>query len=697
MILTAGTVLGERYEIIEKIGAGGMSIVYKAKDNRLQRFVAVKMLREEFVKDEVFVEKFKVEALSAARLSHPNIVGVYDVGNDHDLHYIVMEYMEGDTLKELIAKEGPLDEKMVLEYGLQMLNAIRHAHKKQIIHRDIKPQNILVTHDKVLKVTDFGIARAVDSSTIVATGNAIGSVHYFSPEQAKGKYVNETSDLYSCGIVLFELATKRLPFEADSHVSIALKHINEEIPNPSTFNPRVSKGLEQVILKATNKKQELRYQSADEMIADIKAVMANPNYAVKVNSVEEELGNTVLLTDIETSYIRESDRKEDSQKESDDRPHNSSKPKALAVEEIYDEAFEEEDNEGEISSAYKILVAIGGVLATLVLVGIVGVAALYFIPSWTSTDAVVVPKIEGKTLEEATTLAEERGLTIKVASEEESAEVAPGTIIKQTPKAEATIDKNGIIQVIVATAEETVMIEVPDVVAMNQADAQRKLEIEDLKPVVERVHDDNIEVGKVVSQLPLANTQVAKGTTITLMVSKGPEVIMANVPNLLGLTEADADISLTNAKLILGKITEDYSATVEKGRIMRQSINANTSVKQGTRVDVIISKGPEEIEEPEEIVPEEKPEVTPGESEQPSGGEASPVTKTYTLNLPGGSDKEEYHVLVTFQTDQGVHSLFDSVIKHDDFPMSIQITGSGSGRLITYFDGQQQYEDDYSF
>lgn len=694
MILTPGTILGERYEIVEKIGAGGMSIVYKAKCNRLQRFVAVKMLREEFVKDEVFVEKFKVEALSAARLSHPNIVGVYDVGNDHDLHYIVMEYMEGHTLKELIAREGPLEEKMVLEYGLQMLNAIGHAHKKQIIHRDIKPQNILVTQDKVLKVTDFGIARAVDSSTIVTTGNAIGSVHYFSPEQAKGKYVNETSDLYSCGIVLFELVTKRLPFEADSHVSIALKHINEEIPHPSMFNPLISKGLEQIILKATNKKQELRYQSAGEMIKDVKAVMANPNYVVKANIVSEEMGNTVLLTDLETSYIRENDKNEDGE-----HVQIPPKPRKLDVEEIYGEDFEEEE-EGEISSAYKILVGIGGVLATLLLVGILGAAAFYFLPSWTATDAVIVPKVEGIMLEEAEALAKDKGLTIKVSSEEVS-EQAPGTVIRQLPRPDATIDKEGVIQVVVATLEVIDEVEVPDVRGMNNADAQRQLEIKELTShVAKREYDENVEVGKVISQSPDPNTKVEKGEMITLVVSKGPKIIMANMPNLLGQTEADANVSLANVKLGMGKISAEYSATVEKDRIMRQSINANNSVEEGTRIDIVISKGPEEVV-PEEVVPEEIPETIPEETQQPEGEgqetEVTEVTTAYTLNLPAGSDKEQYHVLVTFQTDQGVKSLFDGVIKHEDFPKSIQITGAGSGRLITYFDGQQEYEDDYSF
>lgn len=692
MILIAGTILGERYEIIEKIGAGGMSIVYKAKCNRLQRFVAVKVLREEFAKDEVFVKKFRAEALSAASLSHPNIVGIYDVGSEQDLHYIVMEYVEGQTLKELIDKDGPLSEKLVLDYGTQILLAIRHAHTKKIIHRDIKPQNILVTPDKVLKVADFGIARAVDSSTIVAAGNAIGSVHYFSPEQAKGKYVNETSDLYSCGIVLFELATKRLPFDADSHVSIALKHINEEIPNPSLFNPNISNGLEQIILKATNKKQELRYQSADEMIKDIKGVENNPNYVVVQNIVSEVTDNTVLLTSLETDMIRQQ-----SEKQEVSEPIKAS-PKALAVDEVYDEDFEDEEDE-KISPFYKFLVGLGGVLATLVALGIIAFCFFFFMPSFTKTDAVVVPKIEGKLLKEAQAIAEERGLTINVISTEEKEGIEPDTILKQNPKAEATIAKNGVIEVTVATEVKITMVEVPDIVGIDGAEAQRTLEAKDLYAKVERAYDDTIEVGKVISQSPLANTEVQEGDIITIVISKGPEMVVVNVPNLLGITQADASISLKNAKLTLGKVTEEFSATVEKGLVMKQSISTNNRVEQGTAIDIIISKGPEEIKEPEEPevpTPEEPDQGLGEDEEQEQATESQEVTKTYILNVPS-EDKDQYHVVITFETDEGYKTLFDGIVKRQQLPMPIELKGSGSGKLVTYFDGVEEFRDPYSF
>lgn len=348
-MLEPGKILGDRYEIIQKIGAGGMSIVYKAKCNKLQRFVAIKVLREEFVKDEAFVQKFKSEAFSAGGLSHPNIVSIYDVGQEDDLHYIVMEFVEGQTLKEYIEQNGPLSSTQTLEYGMQIVSALRHAHNKQVIHRDIKPQNILITHDQMLKVADFGIAKAVDSSTIVASGNAIGSVHYFSPEQAKGKYVNETSDLYSCGIVLFEMATNRLPFQADTHVSIALKHINEEVPKPSLFNEQIWPGLESIILKATNKKQELRYQNADSMLEDMKTVLANPTVDLSSKEVTEtDVDQTILLTDIQTSFIRQNE-KTTSRLES-----NQTLGVKMSTPQDYYEEYEGEDEE-EVSTGYKIL------------------------------------------------------------------------------------------------------------------------------------------------------------------------------------------------------------------------------------------------------------------------------------------------------------------------------------------------------
>ncbi|MEG0713022.1 MAG: Stk1 family PASTA domain-containing Ser/Thr kinase, partial [Niameybacter sp.] len=431
-MLEPGTLLGERYEIIEKIGAGGMSIVYKAKCNRLQRFVAIKVLREEFVKDDDFVKKFRSEAFSAGSLSHPNIVGIYDVGQEEDLHYIVMEYVEGQTLKEYIEQNGPLPSATVLEFGGQIVSAIRHAHSKQIIHRDIKPQNILITPEHVLKVADFGIAKAVDSSTIVSTGNAIGSVHYFSPEQAKGKYVNETSDLYSCGIVMFEMATNSLPFQADSHVSIALKHINEEIPKPSLFNAEIWPGLEAIILKATKKQQDERYQNADSMLEDIHRVKLDPHAIIETKVVDDEIDQTILLTDIQTQFIRQNE-KVPGRLDTNQVPNvKMTSPGDLY--QAYEDEEEEEDE--EVPTGYKVLAGIGGVLATLVLAGIVATIIFFVLPSFSKPEYELVPEMVGKTIEEATRLLEGKDLKIEKVGEKQSDRFEAGLIIEQTPAKE---------------------------------------------------------------------------------------------------------------------------------------------------------------------------------------------------------------------------------------------------------------------
>lgn len=693
-MLAPGTILGERYEIIRKIGAGGMSIVYKAKCNKLQRFVAIKVLREEFVKDESFVKKFRAEALSAASLSHPNIVGIYDVGSDQDLHYIVMELVEGTTLKEVIEQEGPMPSAVVLEYGMQILSAIRHAHRKQIIHRDIKPQNILVTNDKVLKVADFGIAHAVDSSTLVATGNAIGSVHYFSPEQAKGKYVNETSDLYSCGIVLFELATKRLPFEAESHVSIALKHINEEIPRPTTFNATILPALEQIILKATDKRQELRYQSAEDMMKDLKSVLENPKMVLKKN--EDVTENTILLTEEQTNQIRRSEK--------------PVMPISNVNQSIYEEEsrgtstmlkddIKEDEEEDSISPMYKWLVTIGGVLATFVIVGIASFM-IFFKPAAQKDKFIAVPQVVGKTVEEAEQFVQEDKLIIEVVEEKETEEALPGTILNQTPGTQEKIKPEGIIQVVVAKEiemEAPKEVTVPEMLGVDAGEAQRMLQDRKLVPKVTRDYDEQIELGKVISHYPEANATVKEGDVITLTISNGPKTLMTAVPNLISLTQADAVKSLKRNNLTLGKVTPQEHESVEKGRIIEQSILANTEIQQGAAVNVVVSTG-KPVEEVPDVPVETPEEIVPGEPIPEDDGttEVPKETKTYTINLPQGSEKEEYHVFVTLENNGGSTStIYDGIVEKANFPFSVTAESSGDGVIVTRIDGTDVYRDPF--
>lgn len=687
-MLEPGKILGDRYEIIEKIGAGGMSIVYKARCNKLQRFVAIKVLREEFVKDESFVQKFKSEAFSAGGLSHPNIVSIYDVGQEEDLHYIVMEFVEGQTLKEYIEQYGPLSSTQTLEYGIQIVSALRHAHSKHIIHRDIKPQNILITHDHMLKVADFGIAKAVDSSTIVAAGNAIGSVHYFSPEQAKGKYVNETSDLYSCGIVLFEMATKCLPFQADTHVSIALKHINEEVPKPTSFNQQIWPGLEFIILKATNKKQELRYQNADNMLEDMRKVLANPTIDLSGRQTSEvDVDQTILLTDIQTSFIRQNEKVM-----SRLDTHQAQGVKMSTPQDYYEE-YEVEDTE-EVSTGYKILAGVGGVLAALLIAGILAAVTFFVLPSFNKPQRVVVPSVLGQTVEQATKILQDKGLTIVLEGESVSGTYAPETIMKQDPKGEKVVEPGTAIHVVVAKMQQQEVIEeviMPDLKGEESAHAQSILDDMQLEIALEWEYSDEYDRSKVIGHTPEAGEKVKKGDTVTLILSKGKEVVMVKVPDLSNLTLEEAKAKLNELGLRLGQTMEEYSDTVEVGRVLGQSISQNQEIEQGEIVDVILSKGSENTQP----IPPEQDTTMPDENISP---EEQPVEETLTtitrvINAPIDKKQDEYHVVVRIDDELGERTAFEGVVKKEQFPLPIQISGKGRGVLTTFFDGQEEYRD----
>lgn len=693
-MLTPGTLLGERYEIIEKIGAGGMSIVYKAKDNRLQRYVAIKELREEFVQDEEFVAKFRKEALSAASLSHPNIVGIYDVGNDRDIQYIVMEYVEGKTLKRVIDEQGPFDYKTVLELGVQMVSALKHAHQKKIIHRDIKPQNILMTNDGVLKVTDFGIAKAVDSSTIVATGNAIGSVHYFSPEQAKGKFVNQSSDLYSCGIVLFELATKRLPFEADSHISIALKHINEEFPRPSSINPNIPENLEHIILHATRKNQVERYQNADEMLRDMKGVLQSPNYKVNLDSLSEK---TILLSPEETQILRESNNEELREDEMMQKHNNQDEN------DIYESNinFDDAEDDGEVSTFYKVLVSVGGVLATLALVVVITLACVFWIPSISKGKLYSVPNVVEKTREEAEELIKKSNLNVKVV-EVETQGIPLGTVIEQDPVGGTTVKKNSTVEIHVAIGKGETPIEntneevkVPDLINLSIPDVTTELgKLGLLIGDTEYREDETTDENVVLNQDPVAGTTVKVGSSIKLIISKkAPKNEGIVMPNLYGNTLDEARSTLGGMNLSLGKISEEESEE-EVGTIIRQTVSTGTLVDAGTRVDVIISKGKSEPEPSEEPSEEPTTEPNPDEIQQP----VVDTTQSVVVLAPSGDIKESYQVVAKLSLDDGTTPTTKEItVTYDQFPVTFSFQGHGTGIVEIYIDGASVSRDTITF
>ncbi|ONI43042.1 hypothetical protein AN640_06830 [Candidatus Epulonipiscium fishelsonii] len=682
-MLTPGIILGQRYEILEKLGSGGMSFVYKAKCHKLRRFVAIKILKEELSRDEEFVKKFKAEALAAASLSHPNIVGVLDVGKDQGFNYFVMEYIEGKTLKELIYTEGPLSEKQAINYTIQILSGLKHAHSKQIIHRDIKPQNILITSDEILKVTDFGIARAMnsDGATIVAKNNTIGSVHYFSPEQARGGYVNETSDLYSCGIVLFEMLTNKLPFEADSHISVALQHINEPIPRPSLLRSDISPDLEQIILKVTNKKQDKRYQKASEMIIDLQNTINKIHYNF-INS--DNILETKILSEAENKIIQKSIGKNKSR------------------------------NSDELPTIYKFIVALSGIVFSIALLTFG--AFWIFVKDDTSTilKVVSVPNIEGKTVQEASMLAAEKNLIIKEVGQQETTDIKSGTIISQIPQPNEVIKENDLIEVITAIERQVELIKLPDVIGINSADAQRQLEKKGFFVKVIRKSSPTIELGKVIKQIPSADTELEKGEIITLEVSSGPTINFIEVPNLYGQTIQQAQINLRNVGLALGSILESYSNTFEEGKIISQGVQPERGVEKGTAIDVTISLGQEDISLEDAILNFDLDDLSKMEYESnfieedffdinSSVINASDilVTKPYNVMLPkelsNNQNKDFFHVIIMFQTQEEEITLFDSILQKEQFPYPLNLTASGKGNLIVYFDSKAWWNDPFSF
>ena len=680
-MLDTGTVLNDRYEIKEKIGAGGMSIVYRAKCRKLLRDVAVKVLRDEYAKDEGFVESFKAEAFSAASLSHPNIVGIYDVGNDLGFHYIVMEYVEGKTLKELIEAEGPYNTQKVLEFGISILSAVRHAHMKKIVHRDIKPQNILVTSDNILKVTDFGIARAVDASTIISSGTAIGSVHYFSPEQARGKYVAETSDLYSCGIVLFELATGRLPFEADSHVSVALKHINDELPRPTMVNNNIAPTLEKIILKATQKRPEMRYSSAQNMLQDMMRLNSNPSYQI-VDMPSDTNQETILMTAKETEFIRQN-AKDD--KELQIPSWQTTNPRASYYNHVPDLAsedaeIEDEDDEDEPSPAYTIMVTVAGVLAAIVLIGIITAFALPFFGRMGKAKVVVVPHVIGSHIDLVREELAESGLEIKILGEEETEGVPSGEIIKQAPLRDQIVPIGSTIEVIlskeidiVEVAEESI---VPDITDMDFSEAQSVLfDLDLVLQVTDRKFDDVVETGMIMEQHPMSGNSLEKGSVVSVIVSKGREIITIPVPNLIDIDESTAVTMLETLGLKVGQIDHEESETVEAGKVISQGVPAGREIEKTISVSFVVSKGKKEV--PVEVV----------------------RSKTLTITIPSFlEEKEDYLVLVRLVSENGeTNTIFQGQVNAADFPLVVSVKGTGKGTVETYIDNDPIYSDPIDF
>ena len=639
-MIKEGVFLGKRYEILGRIGSGGMADVYKGKDHKLNRFVAIKVLKSTYRSDETFIKKFLSEAQAAAGLMHPNVVNVYDVGQDRGLYYMVMELVEGITLKDYIEKKGKLSAKETISISIQMVTGIQAAHNCHIIHRDIKPQNIIISKDGKVKVTDFGIARATTSTaTQAVTTTVMGSVHYTSPEQARGGIVDEKSDIYSAGITMYEMITGHVPFDGDSTVTVALKHLNEVIKSPAEEVPDIPYSLECIIMKCTQKLPNKRYMSCEELLQDLKHSLVDPegDFVVldgvtkRMPATSQDTGRTTVVMspdelnrmknrqnyndDYDDDYDDDYEDDYDDRRRSrydDDDDYDDRRRSRYDDDDDYDDRrksrYDDDDDyddrrkdryddrnrrkKNEVNKdtkkIMKILMVVAGVVIALLIMFLVGNAVGVFkggkgtTTQQTDSEMVKVPDVTGKTYEEAQKELNKYDLGIHK-STAPSDTVAKGKIISQDPADGKKVKKHTTVNVVISSGEEAKMTTIPSVVGLAEADAEKALQAKNL--VVKKgdpVYSDDVEQGEVVSVSPSEGAEVKEGTTVTLVISKGNQP--TKVPKLTGKSQSDAEAALSQAGLS-GNATEDYSDTVEKGLVISQDTDAGKEVSKGTTIE----------------------------------------------------------------------------------------------------------------
>ena len=640
-MIKEGVFLGKRYEILGRVGSGGMADVYKGKDHKLNRYVAIKVLKSDYRSDQVFIQKFLSEAQAAAGLMHPNVVNVYDVGQDRGLYYMVMELVEGITLKDYIQKKGKLSAKETISISIQMVTGIQAAHNRHIIHRDIKPQNIIISKEGKVKVTDFGIARAT-TSTQTISASVMGSVHYTSPEQARGGRVDEKSDIYSAGITMYEMITGHVPFDGDSTVSVALKHLQEEIVSPSKEVPGIPYSLECIIMKCTQKNPERRYHDCESLLLDLKRSLVDPDgdfvITGSVAAAAPDSDRTVVMSTEELEQLQ-NQRYDDEDDEYDDDYD----------EDEYDDEDEEDDDDyqeerrkkkdvnPDTKKIMRILLIVAGVIVALLVIFLVGNAVGVFSgPGITATTEkqVDVPDVRGMTEDEARDELNDKNLGMRVSGREASDEYDEGEIISQDPGDGEKVDEHTTIEVVVSTGPETKMVQVPNVVDAKEADAEK--EIEDAGLIVKKEFEasDDVDAGRVISVSPDAGTEVEEGSEVTIVVSTGPETKMVAVPKLVGREAADAEAALTSAGLV-GSVTEQYSDE-PAGQVISQSPLEGEQVEEGSTVSYVVSLGPETKTV---TVPNLTTGMTREEAEQAltaAGLKVGPVTEANSSSITPG-------------------------------------------------------------
>lgn len=568
-----GMILADRYECLKRIGSGGMGDVYKAHDRRLDRIVAIKVLKSEYNEDDNFIRKFRRESLAAASISHPNIVSIYDVGMetvaDEDVYYIVMEYIDGKTLKELIKEEGMLSQNQALNYLIQIAEALKIAHNKNIIHRDIKSQNIMVTRDNRVKVTDFGIARMAGNATVTVTNAVMGSVHYFSPEQARGQKVDARSDIYSMGIVLFEMLTGDVPFDSENPITVALMHVQNDIPMPSERNPRVSPEVDRVFKHMTEKKPSDRYDNVSLIIEDVKAILLGKVYG---DRTQTDTRTTVVIPNTGNRAPVEPTTHTDTAERSkrNTRPIPVKKPKKKS----------------------NPLATIGGVLlALLLLFGLAfgGSKIKNMLLDGQKGEAVEMIDLIGKDVSEAKDFAASNDLKLEIDEKESDEGIKPGTILSQSVDEGEVLRRGDQFSVVIAKEEEKV--KVPDLENMTISEAQATLKTAGLNLVVDKTeYSDSVPADRIISQKPKSDEKLAKGESVHVTMSKGQDDKTTVVPNLKGVSVEKAKALLREQGLKLGNVEEREDLSVGPGEVVWQQYNSGNQIKQNSTVDIIVSK-----------------------------------------------------------------------------------------------------------
>lgn len=612
-MIILGMLIGDRYEILDKIGTGGMSDVYKAKDHKLNRFVAVKVLKQEFSENTNFVSKFRVEAQAAAGLMHPNIVNVYDVGEEDGIYYIVMELVEGITLKNYIEKKSRLSIKEAISIAIQVSMGIEAAHNNHIIHRDIKPQNIIISKDGKVKVTDFGIAKAATSNTI--TSNVMGSVHYTSPEQARGGFSDEKSDIYSLGCTMFEMLTGHVPFDGETTVAIAIKHIQEEMPSPREYVSEIPLCVEKIIFKCTQKSPDRRYQSMAELIVDLKKSLITPDEDFVTMVDVDASAATKAITEEDMAEIKEKtgsiNVEEVHMRLNEDAARSKSRQKPVRTwededEEDYEEDEDEEDDEDEyddddmdpkmerITTILAIVAAV--IIGIIALVLVANAIGIFKNGDGDKKQEEQVKDIEmvsviGMDIEVAKVTLKELYVEVEV-TYEESDTVEENKVISQSINEGEKVAQGTKITLVVSSG--TNAVDVPDAVGKAEDVAIAQLEAAGFKVSTDTDYDDNVKEGYVISQSPNSTEKAAKNSTVTLIISMGPATKKVDVPDLRGLSESAAKDKLSQYNLKAGTVSEEYSDSVTKGLVISQSYSPGMEVEEGTAVNFVLSLGKKE-------------------------------------------------------------------------------------------------------